>query len=125
MGVSQFMLGRELPSTVLDLLGIRLMPLAGKAHDRLVEQVELGRAYPDVLYRLGLSHLARQELGAARRRLEEAVGQKRDYVPALLALAAVCDLLALHQEAVNYLETALQAEEKAKVSRYQLLCALG
>src|SRR2546423_1910568 len=92
MGVYQFMLGRELPCTVAELLEIPRMPLPGATHDALLRQVEAGRAYPDVLYRLGLSHLGRQELGLARQRLSEAVNQKPDYAPARMALAAVCDL---------------------------------
>ena len=107
MGVHQFMLGRELPCTVADLLEIRLMPLPGATHDSLVEQVGGGRAYPDVLYRLGLSHLGRQELGLAKARLSAAVNQKPDYAPARLALAAVCDLLAQHSEAVEQLDAVL------------------
>src|SRR5438270_10752139 len=100
MGVHQFMLGRELPCKALDLLQVRLMPLPGATHDALVRQVESGRAYPDVLYRLGLSHLGRQELGLARQRLAAAVALKPAYAPARVALAAVCDLLAQHGEAV-------------------------
>src|SRR5260221_14147324 len=99
MGVHQFMLGRELPCTVVALPEIRLMPLPGATHDSLLRQVELGRAYPDVLFRLGLSHLGRQELGLAKQRLTAAVSQKPDYPAARLALAAVCDLLAQHNEA--------------------------
>src|SRR2546421_5676514 len=136
MGVHQFMLGRELPCTVVDLLEIRLMPLAGATHDALVRQVELGRAYPDVLYRLGLSHLGRQELGLAKQRLTAAVGQKGDYAPARLALAAVCDLLAQHAEAVDHLDAVIGQEkpigtlgpasgDAAKISRYHILCAAG
>ena len=127
MGVHQFMLGRELPCTVADLLEIRLMPLAGSTHDALVEQVDSGKAYPDVLYRLGLSHLGRQELGLAKSRLAAAVSQKPDYAPARLALAAVCDLLAQHGESVDQIDAVLgkPASEGLKISRYHLLCAAG
>jgi tetratricopeptide (TPR) repeat protein len=135
MGVHQFMLGRELPCTVVDLLDIRLMPLAGATHDALVRQVELGRAYPDVLYRLGLSHLGRQELGLARQRLSAAVTQKPDYAAARLALAAVCDLLAQHTEAVDHLDAVIAQDkpialgpassEGPKITRYHVLCAAG
>src|SRR5437764_4374788 len=110
MGVHQFILGRELPCTVLELLEIRPLPMAGAKHDALLRQVELGSAYPDVLYRLGMSHLARQELGLARQRLAEAVARKSDYAPARLALAAVCDLLAQHEEAVNHLDAVIASE---------------
>src|SRR5579884_2710801 len=107
MGVYQFMLGRELPCTVLDLLEIRLMPLPGATHERLLAQVQDGRAYPDVLYRLGLSHLGRQELGLAKERLAEAIRQKPDYIAARLILAGICDLLAQHQEAIEHLDTVI------------------
>jgi tetratricopeptide (TPR) repeat protein len=135
MGVHQFMLGRELPCTVVDLLEIRLMPLPGATHDALVRQVDAGgRAYPDVLYRLGLSHLGRQELGLAKQRLSAAVAQKPDYAPARLALAAVCDLLAQHAEAVDHLDAVITSDKPVnfgpssdapKVTRYHLLCAAG
>ena len=134
MGVHQFMFGRELPCTVIDLLEIRLMPLPGAVHDALVQQVEGGRAYPDVLHRLGLSHLGRQELGLAKQRLSAAVNQKSDYAPARLALAAVCDLLAQHGEAVDQLDAVLSLDtpipsvsspEGPGMTRYQVLCAAG
>jgi tetratricopeptide (TPR) repeat protein len=134
MGVHQFMLGRELPCTVVDLLEIRLMPLPGATHDALVQQVEAGRAYPDVLYRLGLSHFGRQELGLARQRLTAAVAQKPDYSPARLALAAVCDLLAQHAEAVDHLDAVLSSDKSGpagsiadapRTTHYDLLCAVG
>jgi tetratricopeptide (TPR) repeat protein len=126
MGVHQYMLGRELPSTVLDLLHIRLMALPGTTHDVLVQQVESGRAYPDVLYRVGLSHLGRQELGLAKRRLGEAVAQKPNYTAARLALAGVCDLLAQHNEAVEQIDAAIALGTppvETKVTEYHLLCA--
>lgn len=134
MGVQQFMLGRELPCTVVDLLQVRLMPLPGATHDAMVRQVEAGRAYPDVLYRLGLSHLGRQELGLAKQRLSAAVAQKPTYAPARIALAAVCDLLAQHAEAVDQLDAVLAsdgpisfgpASDAPKVTRYHVLCAAG
>ena len=129
MGVHQFMLGRELPCTVADLLEIRLMPLPGATHDALIHQVEAGRAYPDVLYRLGLSHLGRQELGLAKSRFAAAVKQKPGYADARLALAAVCDLLAQHGEAVDQIDAVIAIDQPStdapKISRYQLLCAAG
>jgi tetratricopeptide (TPR) repeat protein len=132
MGVYQFMLGRELPCTVLELLEIRLMPLPGTTHERLLEQVEAGRAYPDVLYRLGLSHLGRQELGLAKDRLAQAVKQKPDYIAARLILAGICDLLAQHQQAVEHLDAViatgkvvgeLALPDGPRVTEYRLLCA--
>ena len=134
MGVHQFMLGRELPCTVVDLLEIRLMPLPGATHDALLKQVETGQAYPDVLYRLGLSHLGRQELGLAKQRLLAAVTQKPDYAPARMALAAVCDLLAQHSEAVDQLDAVIASDkpigfgpssDAPKITRYHVLCAAG
>ena len=134
MGVHQFMLGRELPCTVVDLLEMRLMPLPGAIHDALLQQVETGRAYPDVLFKLGLSHLGRQELGLAKQRLTAAVTQKPDYAPARMALAAVCDLLAQHGEAVDQLDAVIAMDKPAafgsssdapKIGKYDLLCAAG
>ena len=130
MAVHQFMLGRELPCTVLELLHIRQLPLSGAAHDALVGQVESGKAYPDVLYKLGVSHLGRQELGLARRRLEEAVQKKPDYIAARLALAGVCDLLAQHSDAVDQIDAVIAMEEPSKssnnaVPKYALYCAVG
>src|SRR5947199_7895031 len=111
MSVHQFMLGRELPCTVLDLLDVRPLPLPGATHDALVQGVEAGRAYPDVLYRLGLSHLGRQELGLARQRLMAAVQQKPTYVAARIALAGVCDLLARHDDAIDQIDSVLAQEQ--------------
>jgi len=134
MGVYQFMLGRELPCTVLELLEIRLMPLPGTAHERLLQQVQAGTAYPDLLYRLGLSHLGRQELGLAKQRLAEAVEQKPDYVAARLVLAGICDLLAQHQQAIEHIDAVItsgkivgqtQLTDGPRITPYQLLCAAG
>ena len=131
MAVHQYMLGRELPCTVLDLLRIRPTTLAGATHDALVQQVEAQKAYPDVLYKLGVSHLARQELGLARRSLEEAVNKKPDYIAARVALAAVCDLLAQHSDAVDQIDAVIALEVDNKntsansVSKYFLFCAAG
>src|ERR1700722_4978946 len=90
MSVFHLMLGRELPCTVLDLLGVRPMPLPYAVHEALSEQVARGVQYPDVLYKLGLSHLGRQELGLARQRFIDAIEVRKTYWPARLALAAVC-----------------------------------
>src|SRR5260221_12567613 len=107
MGFFQLMFGRELPCPVADLLGIRLMPLPAATHRALLEQIDNDRAYPDVLYRLGLSHLGAQELALARQRLSMAVSQNPRYVAARLALAAVCDLLALHAQAIDHLDAVI------------------
>jgi uncharacterized protein HemY len=107
MSVHQFMLGRELPCTVMELLAVRPAPLPGPEHDALVAGAENGSGYPDLLHRLGLSHLGRQELGLAQRRLRAAVELKPDYAPARIALAAVCDLLAQHSESVDQIHPVL------------------
>lgn len=131
------MLGRELPCNLLDLLGIRPLPLPGAKHEQLCAQVESGCDFPDVLYRLGLSHLGRQELGLARQRLDEAVAAKPQFLQARLALAAACDLLAQHAAAAKQVENVLadmpaSAQEAAfspvnesAAPRYTLLCAAG
>ena len=96
MSVHLQMLGRQLPCNLLDLLQVKPLPLASPLHDDLVRRIEGGENYPDVHYKLGLSHLGRQELGLARKHLAIAVEQKPQYVSARLALATVCDLLARH-----------------------------
>jgi Tfp pilus assembly protein PilF len=128
MGVYQVMLGRELPCTVGELLAVRPLPLPGAEHERLIQSVDFGKAYPDQLCRLGLSHLGRQELGLAQSRLRDAVALKPDYIPARLALAAVCDLLAQHAQAADQIDAVLALDGSAAqstVSRYALFCAAG
>src|SRR5436190_16934733 len=98
MSVYLQMLGRQLPCNLLDLLQVKPLPLPMTAHDELVARVEAGQAYPDVHYKLGLSHLGRQELGLARKHLAAAVEAKPAYTSARLALATVCDLMARHAE---------------------------
>jgi hypothetical protein len=56
------MLGRELPCNLLEILELQALPLPAPLHESLMARVEGGCAYPDLLYRLGLSHLGRQEL---------------------------------------------------------------
>src|SRR3954462_12806933 len=107
MSVHLQMLGRQLPCNLLDLLQVKPLPLPGTAHDDLVARVESGQSYPDVHYKLGLSHLGRQELGLARRHLAIAVDAKPRYVSARLALATVCDLLARHGEAVEHIDAVI------------------
>src|SRR5881394_878116 len=104
MSVHLQMLGRQLPCNLLDLLQVKPLPLASPVHDELVRRVTAGENYPDVHYRLGLSHLGRQELGLARRHLMMAVEGNGKYIDARLALATVCDLLALHAEAVEQID---------------------
>ena len=124
MSVLQSMLGRELPCSVLDLLGVTPLALTGTVHEWLVETAESGKAYVDVLCRLGLSHLSRQETGLARRRLAEAVEANGEYWPARLALAGVCDQLSDHRSAIEQLDVCLAADH-CSPSRYALLCAAG
>src|SRR5947208_3438347 len=113
MGVHQFMLGRELPCTVADLLEIRLMPLAGQTHDALVKQVEGGRAYPDVLYRLGLSHLGRQALA-------HELSQERTDLFAHHRLAAIYLAHNQLQEAVEHHRAILEQEPQEQAVRTSL-----
>ena len=135
MSVYHRMLGRELPCNVLELLDLHPMPLPGSEHEALAAQA--GRGYPDVLYRLGLSHLGRQELGLARQRLTDAVAIKPAFARARLALAAVEDLLAQHDRALQQLDAVLALEPQSPQeaaqrpvpaipnSRYAILCAVG
>jgi tetratricopeptide (TPR) repeat protein len=123
MSVYHRILGSPLPCNVLELLNIQPMPLPGPQHDALVHQ-SLQR-YPDMLYKLGLSHLGRQELGLAHRRLQEAVDVKGEFVRARLALAGVCDLLARHDEAVSHLDAVLSLIKPDSDLRHGVLCAAG
>src|SRR5688572_24836994 len=124
MSVHLQMLGRQLPCNVLELLRVRPMPLASPVHDELADRVARGERYPDVLYRLGLSHLGRQELGLARKHLLGAVESKPSYVAGRLALAAVCDLLAMHGEAVEQIDAVI-GSEGAKADLAALECSAG
>jgi predicted Zn-dependent protease len=120
------MLGRQLPCNLLDLLQVRPLPLPSPVHQDLVDRVQRagGVSYPDVHYKLGLSHLGRQELGLAHRHLLAAVEAKPQYTSARLALAVACDLLARHAEAVEHIDAALGAEQD-KARRAMLACAAG
>ena len=111
MSVHLQMLGRQLPCTLLDLLGVKPLPLPAPAHEDLIARIEGGQNYPDLHYKLGLSHLGRQELGLARKHLKLSVDAKPKYAPSRFALAAVCDLLAMHNEAVDQIDAALGLEE--------------
>ncbi len=134
MSVYHRMLGSQLPCNVLELLGIQPLPLPAPAHEALIAQKP--RGYADVLYRLGLSHLGRQELGLSRECLGAAVDAKPGFCKARLALASICDLLAQHDQAAMQIEavleaTPLSAQESASADgapetrRYSLLCAAG
>src|SRR4051812_31184498 len=124
MSVHLQMLGRQLPCNLLDLLQVKPMPLAAPAHDELMGRVAAGQNYPDVHYKIGLSHLGRQELGLARKHLAIAVEAKPQYAAARLALATVCDLLAQHAEAVAQLDAVIAMEE-TRNDRAALACAAG
>jgi tetratricopeptide (TPR) repeat protein len=124
MSVNLQMLGRQLPCNLLDLLQIKPLPLPSTVHDELVRRIESGQNYPDIHYKLGLSHLGRQELGLARKHLAIAVAAKPQYVSARLALATACDLLAQHADAVEQIDAVLGAEQ-TEVERASLMCAAG
>ena len=124
MSVHLQMLGRQLPCNLLDLLGVKPLPLPSPAHDDLADRIARGERYPDVLYKLALSHLGRQELGLARKYLLTAVELKPSYVTARLGLAAVCDLLAQHSQALEQID-ALAGNDSAKLDRGTLACAAG
>jgi tetratricopeptide (TPR) repeat protein len=124
MSVNLQMLGRQLPCNLLDLLQVKPLPLASPVHDELVRRIESGQNYPDVHYKLGLSHLGRQELGLARKHLAIAVAAKPQYASARLALATTCDLLAQHGDAVEQIDAVLGMEQPAD-DRASLMCAAG
>src|SRR3954469_21366573 len=124
MSVHLHMLGRQLTCNLLDLLQVKPLPLPKPAHVALVARVEAGQKYPVVYYKLGLSHLGRQELGLARKHLALAVAAKPEYVAARMALATACDLLARHGEAVEHIDAVLGLDH-AQVNRAALACAAG
>jgi tetratricopeptide (TPR) repeat protein len=118
------MLGRQLPCNLLDLLAVKPLPLPAPLHDALVARLEAGENYPDVHYKLGLSHLGRQELGLAQKHLAAAVAGNPKFVAARLALACACDLLARHAEALEQID-AVMSSESSKAQRAALACAAG
>src|SRR3954468_15126005 len=124
MGVHLQMLGKQLPCNLLDLLQVKPLPLPAPLHDALVSRLEGGENYPDVHYKLGLSHLGRQELGLAHKHLLAAIAGNPKYVSARLALACACDLLARHAEALEQVDAVLGMEQ-SKAHRAALACAAG
>jgi tetratricopeptide (TPR) repeat protein len=124
MSVHLQMLGRHLPCNLLDLLQVKPLPLPAPAHDEMMGRVAAGQNYPDVHYKIGLSHLGRQELGLARKHLAIAVEAKPQYAAARLALATVCDLLAQHADAVAQIDAVIAMEE-TRSDRAALACAAG
>lgn len=124
MGVHLQMLGKQLPCNLLDLLQVKPLPLPAPLHDALIGRLEAGESYPDVHYKLGVSHLGRQELGLAHKHLSAAVAGNPKYVSARLALACTCDLLARHAEALEQVDAVLGMEQ-SKAHRAALACAAG
>jgi len=124
MSVHLQMLGRQLPCNLLDLLQVKPLPLPSPVHEDLRQRVAAGQNYPDVHYKLGLSHLGRQELGLARRHLAIAVAAKPQYAAARVALATVCDLLAQHADAVEHLDAVIGMERHGQDGA-ALACAAG
>lgn len=131
MSVYRRMIGRELPCTVLDLLGIDASALDAGKGEQLQTLAELGQADAKALYRLGCSELAAGKLGLARKWLGEALSRDPDLLAARLMLAGVYDLLAQHDQAAAQIDAILAmdsgplAQEAGPWSRYRLLCAVG
>lgn len=118
MSVYLRILGRELPCDLADLLDLdRQMPAAYES------EAPSPRDASD-LWRHGLMHIRRGELGLARARLTAALADDPAHLDARLALAAVHDALGRPSEAVPQILATLADPYHASDSA-PLLCAAG
>lgn len=130
MMVFRRMLGRELPCTVAEILGLSQVAIDPAEHRRLREQVEDGIADAWRLHLLGLSHAGRGEWGCARACLNQAARQRPDLAAIRLALAQVDEKLGAHEESARQIDAILLGEAHSMsgcelISRRTLLDAAG
>lgn len=131
MSACRRMIGRELPCNVLHILELAEVACDPQRYQQLVERAELGLADAESLYQFGRWHLAKEQLGLARKRLLESLAKRHGFVAARLTLAGVCDLLGQHEEAANHIDLVVaqmvtaDAYATERWSRYALLCAAG
>src|SRR5882724_7347811 len=103
MSIYRRMLGRELPCTLRQLLAIEPRKLSAKQEDILIRRASVGGDIQS-LYRLGFSHLAADQWGAAIGFLSAALEAHPSHVPSHLALAITYEGLGQHHKAAAHLD---------------------
>src|SRR3954467_12922292 len=106
MSIYRRMLGRELPCTLRQLLAIEPKKLPTKQKDILVRRVAVSGDVQS-LYRLGFSHLAADQWGAAIGYLSTALELHPSHISSHLALAITYEGLGQHHKAAAQLDEIL------------------
>ncbi|HEV8292320.1 MAG TPA: hypothetical protein VGP94_10365, partial [Tepidisphaeraceae bacterium] len=126
MSIYRRMLGRELPCTLRELLAIEPKRLAGRQLDLFERRAELGSADIQILYRLGMSSIAREHWGKAIGYLSGAVEIHSSHIPSRLALALAYEGLGQHQQAAGQLDAVLALNPvTGSVDSDTVLCTSG
>jgi tetratricopeptide (TPR) repeat protein len=126
MSVYRRMLGRELPCTLRQLLALEPRALAAKQLEVFERRAAIATADVQILYRLGMSSIAREQWGMAIRHLSGAVETHPSHIPSRLALALAYEGLAQHHYAAAQLDAVLALNPvTGPVDSDTLLCASG
>ncbi len=123
MSLDWRILGSQLPRTLRQLLDIPLAGLSAREHENLALRARLGLASGKELFRLGVSHISRYELGLGRQRLLEATDRRSGDPECHLGLAVACEALGLLQLAAEHVDRAILLSAPAQ--RPSLLAAAG
>ncbi|HEV8607729.1 MAG TPA: tetratricopeptide repeat protein [Tepidisphaeraceae bacterium] len=126
MSVYRRMLARELPCTLRQLFALEPRKLPAKQLDLLIRRGSVGRADVPSLHRLGMSHIAAEQWGAATQYLSSAIEIHPSHIPSRLALAIAYEGLAQHNLAAAQLDAVLALNPiTGPVDSDTLLCASG
>src|SRR5437773_2625079 len=122
MSVYRRMLGRELPCTCRELLGLEPRKLSFRQEELLARRIAMGSADAGVLYRVALSHIANEQWGAAIRLLASALELDHSHVPSRLALAVAHEGVGQHELGAKNLDSILTSDA---IDPDTILCAAG
>src|SRR5215211_1859152 len=104
MSIYRRMLGRELPCTLRQLLGLDPKALTARQLDVFERRVQLATGDVQMLHRLGMSSVAREHWGKAISYLSAAVEIHPSHIPSRLALSLAYEGLGQHQHAATHLD---------------------
>src|SRR5213075_1540668 len=125
MSIYRRMLGRELPCTLRQLLAIEPKKLTTRQQELLTRRASIGGDVQS-FYRLGFSHLAQDQWGAAIGYLTSALELHPSHIPSHLALAITYEGLAQHDKAAAQLDEILALNPvTGAVDSDTILCASG